>query len=133
VHKRYGGLVALAGVDLCVDLSEVVALVGPSGSGKSTLLRCLNGLEAIDGGTIEIAGSAVPAQRRVELTIRDNGPGMTPGQLKRVFTPFYTTKAKGLGVGLALAKRIVERFGGCIRIDSAPGRGTAVCLSMPIA
>ena len=93
-----------------------------------------NAVEAIEkGGTIEIAGNTVAAQRRVELTIRDSGPGMTPDQLKRAFTPFYTTKAKGLGVGLALAKRIVERFGGCIRIDSAPGRGTAVCLSMPIA
>lgn len=93
-----------------------------------------NAVEAIEkGGSIEIAGNAVPGQRRVELTIRDSGPGMTPDQLKRVFTPFYTTKAKGLGVGLALAKRIVERFGGCISIDSAPGRGTAVCLSMPIA
>jgi signal transduction histidine kinase len=69
----------------------------------------------------------------VELTIRDSGPGMTPDQLKRVFTPFYTTKPKGLGVGLALCKRIVERFGGHIAIDSAPGRGTAVYLSMPIA
>jgi signal transduction histidine kinase len=93
-----------------------------------------NAVEAIqEGGTIEIAGKTVPAQRRVELTIRDSGPGMTAAQLKRVFTPFYTTKAKGLGVGLALAKRIVERFDGRIAIDSAPGRGTAVCLSMPIA
>ena len=93
-----------------------------------------NAVEAIEqGGSIEIAGNNVPAQRRVELTVRDSGPGMTPEQLKRVFTPFYTTKTKGMGVGLALAKRIVERFGGKIRIDSAPGRGTAVCLSMPVA
>jgi len=93
-----------------------------------------NAVEAIEqGGSIEIAGNNVPAQRRVELTVRDSGPGMTPDQLKRVFTPFYTTKTKGMGVGLALAKRIVERFGGKIRIDSAPGRGTAVCVSMPVA
>jgi signal transduction histidine kinase len=93
-----------------------------------------NAVEAIQqGGTIEIAGKTIPAQRCVELTIRDSGPGMTPDQLKRVFTPFYTTKPKGLGVGLALCKRIVERFGGHIAIDSAPGRGTAVYLSMPIA
>jgi signal transduction histidine kinase len=93
-----------------------------------------NAVEAIEhGGTIEIAGKKVPGQQRVELTVHDSGPGMTPEQLERAFTPFYTTKPKGLGVGLSLAKRIVERFGGRITIDSAPGRGTAVCLSMPIA
>ncbi len=93
-----------------------------------------NAVEAIqENGTIEIAGKTVPDQRRVELTIRDSGPGMTAEQIKRVFTPFYTTKPSGLGVGLALAKRIVERFGGRIAIESAPGRGTAVCVSLPIA
>jgi two-component system, NtrC family, sensor histidine kinase HydH len=93
-----------------------------------------NAVEAIQqGGSIEIAGKTVPGQQRVELTIRDSGPGMTAEQLKRVFTPFYTTKTRGLGVGLALCKRIVERFGGRIAIESVPGRGTAVCLSMPIA
>ena len=93
-----------------------------------------NAVEAIEqGGSIEIAGKKVPGQQRVELTVHDSGPGMTPEQLEKAFTPFFTTKAKGLGVGLALAKRIVERFGGRITIDSAPGRGTVVCVSMPIA
>jgi signal transduction histidine kinase len=92
-----------------------------------------NAVEALQhGGKIDVAGRAVPAKHRVELTIRDSGPGMTDDQLKRVFTPFYTTKPSGLGLGLALAKRIVERFGGAIAIDSVPGQGTEVCLSMPI-
>ena len=91
-----------------------------------------NAVEAIgQDGRIELAGKS--AAGHVELTIRDSGPGMTEKQLERAFTPFYTTKARGLGVGLALAKRIVERFGGRITIDSKPGRGTAVCLSLPLA
>ena len=53
VTKRYGTFEALTGVDLDVHAGEVVCLIGPSGSCKSTLLRCTNGLEAIDGGTIE--------------------------------------------------------------------------------
>jgi polar amino acid transport system ATP-binding protein len=52
VEKRYGSVVALAGVSFHVNRGEVVCLIGPSGSGKSTLLRCANGLETIEGGRI---------------------------------------------------------------------------------
>jgi signal transduction histidine kinase len=93
-----------------------------------------NAVEAIESnGTIEIAGRALANQSRIELTIRDSGPGMTEEQIGRLFTPFYTTKPRGLGVGLALAKRIVERFDGRIAIESAPGCGTTVSLLMPAA
>lgn len=67
VHKSFGPLEVLKGVSLSVDGGEVVALIGRSGSGKSTLLRCLNGLEKINAGSIEIAGHAVstdPAKLR---------------------------------------------------------------------
>jgi polar amino acid transport system ATP-binding protein len=59
--KRWGGVVALDGVDLDVHRGEVVTIVGPSGSGKSTLLRCLNGLEVPDEGTVLVAGLPVRA------------------------------------------------------------------------
>jgi polar amino acid transport system ATP-binding protein len=67
IHKSFGALAVLKGVSLTVEAGEVVALIGRSGSGKSTFLRCLNGLEKIDGGTIEIAGHALtrkPAELR---------------------------------------------------------------------
>ncbi len=56
VHKHFGDLEVLKGIDLSIKKGEVVCLLGPSGSGKSTLLRCLNYLERIDGGEIHIAG-----------------------------------------------------------------------------
>ncbi|AOG04884.1 MAG: amino acid ABC transporter ATP-binding protein [Bosea sp. (in: a-proteobacteria)] len=59
VYKRFGDLEVLKGVSLNVESGQVVALIGRSGSGKSTLLRCINGLEAINAGRIEVAGHVV--------------------------------------------------------------------------
>ena len=56
VTKRFGDLLVVDHLDLDVAVSEVVVMIGPSGSGKSTLLRCLNGLERIDAGEIQVAG-----------------------------------------------------------------------------
>ena len=67
----------------------------------------------------------------ITLTVGDNGPGMNARQIAGAFKPFFTTKPKGLGIGLPLAKRIVERFGGNIIIDTAEGQGTRVKLVFP--
>lgn len=85
-----------------------------------------NAFEAMSqtGGNIVLG--AARHEKRVTLWVDDDGPGMTPEQLSRVFKPFFTTKPKGLGVGLPLARRIVQRFGGEIGVTSQPGRGTRV-------
>ncbi len=59
VHKSFGRLEVLKGIDLSVDAGEVLCLIGPSGSGKSTFLRCINHLEKIDGGELSVDGELV--------------------------------------------------------------------------
>jgi polar amino acid transport system ATP-binding protein len=75
VHKRFGKLHVLRGIDLTVDRGEVVCLIGPSGSGKSTFLRCINYLERVDGGRISVDGQIVGYEQRgnalYELKDRD--------------------------------------------------------------
>lgn len=63
IEKRFGTLEVLSGIDFHVDPGEVLCIVGPSGSGKSTLLRCINHLERIDGGLLEVDGHFIGYRR----------------------------------------------------------------------
>ncbi|MBE0340804.1 HAMP domain-containing histidine kinase, partial [Paenibacillus sp. 28ISP30-2] len=60
----------------------------------------------------------------VELDVKATGPGIPQNQLEKLFQPFYTTKTKGTGLGLALCQSIVERHHGTIAVDSVEGMGT---------
>ena len=71
VHKRYGAIEVLKGINLDVAAHQVVCLIGPSGCGKSTLLRCINGLEPIQGGEIRLHDDRV------------SGPGVDVDALRR--------------------------------------------------
>ena len=93
-----------------------------------------NAIEALDReGQITVRGDWVRGQVHVTLSVQDSGPGMTRAQLDRIGKPFHSTKARGLGVGLALARRVIEHFGGHLEIDSEPGLGTTVRLQIPAA
>ena len=93
-----------------------------------------NAIEAMDReGQITVRGDWSEGQSQVTLSVEDSGPGMTPAQLARAGKPFHTTKPRGWGVGLARARRVMERFGGRLEIDSTPGRGTTVRLHMKTA
>jgi signal transduction histidine kinase len=133
---EFGRELQRRGIAVAVDLpGDLPAVRGdPLLLGQVIHSLVANAIEAIQqNGRLELACEQALGRRRVQLSIRDNGPGMTAEQLARVGKPFYTTKAKGLGVGLALARRVIERFGGSIEIDSAPGKGTVVRVVMRAA
>src|SRR6266404_4059725 len=93
-----------------------------------------NAIDALDG---------VPEGRRIDLfienggrgaTVRfcDNGCGIPPDQLARIFNPFFTTKEKGTGLGMAISKKIVEAHEGTFEVASTVGRGTEFTVSLPL-
>ncbi len=93
-----------------------------------------NALDAMDGsGTLELRGTI--ARNLAEIEVADSGKGIPPNKRKTVFRPGYTTKSRGWGLGLSLAKRIVEQYhGGKIFVkDSAVGRGTTFAVRVPLA
>ncbi len=99
------------------------------------VLRSLitNAVEAMPrGGRLQMTG-ALQEGGLLSVEVRDSGVGMSEEQLARALKPFHTTKAMGLGVGLPLARRIVERIGGAIALSSRLGEGTTVELTLPAA
>ena len=90
-----------------------------------------NAMESITGkGTITIAVEAKRG-KPVRIAISDTGCGMTAEELDRIFSPEYTTKEKGLGLGLSLAHEIVRGHGGEIRVTSKAGEGTTFEIFLP--
>ena len=73
------------------------------------------------------------AERRVIITVRDNGGGMSEAVAKRVFEPFFSKRRGGTGLGLAISETIVEKHGGTIAVESTEGAGTLFRLELPQA
>jgi signal transduction histidine kinase len=119
----------------------VVELVGSEGNsvakgGSNEIEQVLNtilsnAIEAMtEGGTIRIGWAPAPG-RRIALTVADTGPGLSEAQLRNLFKPFQTSKAAGLGVGLALGRRIAERLGGSLDLRNGAERGVEATLILP--
>jgi signal transduction histidine kinase len=143
-----------APIDLATYLEEAVALVASEAEGgpvrtevrvspeasrvvadpdklRRVLLNLLrNSLQAMpEGGTLSV--STAREGGFVLLTVRDTGVGMSEEVQREVFTPFFTTRERGTGLGLAFVKKIIEEHGGTVQLRSAPGEGTSVTLCLP--
>jgi signal transduction histidine kinase len=91
-----------------------------------------NGAHAMNGqGTIRVAISAHGTAS--EVTFSDTGPGIPEDVRARIFTPFFTTKSRGSGLGLPTARRLVEAHHGTITIECPPAGGTRVSVRLPIS
>jgi signal transduction histidine kinase len=82
---------------------------------------------------LSVRCSEEPSSRQwVEISVNDTGIGMSPDQLTRVFQPFYTTKAHGIGLGLPITRRLIEDHGGFLRVESQLGYGTTITVQLPV-
>ncbi|MBI4635653.1 MAG: hypothetical protein HY727_04830 [Candidatus Rokubacteria bacterium] len=123
-----------AGVTVRVALPDgLPAIVADRDHVKQVLLNLvLNALQAMEGGGT-LALGAEAARERLVVTVADTGPGIPAEALPRVFDPYFTSKPGGLGLGLTIARRIVEAHGGSIEVESRPGRGSRFSVSLPVA
>jgi nitrogen fixation/metabolism regulation signal transduction histidine kinase len=107
-----------------------ITISADAGQLRQALINLVqNGLEA---GAGRIAVSAAPRDAELLLTVSDTGPGLSPEEKARLFTPGFTTKARGSGLGLTIVERIVNDHQGAITVDSEPGRGTTFRIHLPL-
>jgi len=100
----------------------------------------INAYEAMTGGTGRVVISARPVRiedggdgrEAVRVEFRDNGPGMPQDVADRIFSPFFTTKAQGSGLGLAIVRKIIDAHDGRIDMETAPGTGTTIRVTLPV-
>jgi PAS domain S-box-containing protein len=91
----------------------------------------VNAVDAMPkGGTLTIGSTR--SGDNVHITFKDTGEGMTTETLAKLWSPLFTTKAKGMGLGMAIAKRLVEAHGGSINVESKLGKGSTFTVTLPI-
>lgn len=137
VERRYPHDLPPAWVDvphlktcfLNLVLNAVQAM--PGGGTLSVTARRVHGSNGEPGGVPPDQPAPQP-DSGIEIAFEDTGTGIAPEHLSKVFEPYFTTKEVGIGLGLALTKKIVEEHGGSILLSSVPGHGTLARLTLPL-
>jgi two-component system NtrC family sensor kinase len=101
---------------------------------KQVFLNLLiNACEAMEeGGTLTIRTGYDEGENKATVSVRDTGVGIEAGNLARIFDPFFSTKEKGTGLGLSVVNGIVTRHNGKVEVETAPGKGTEIRVTLPI-
>jgi signal transduction histidine kinase len=90
-----------------------------------------NARDAVAGGGHIFIRARLAGDDTIEVTVRDDGPGIPPDKRERIFEAYYTTKPRGTGLGLAVVKHNAELYGGSVRLESELGKGSQFTLSFP--
>lgn len=128
---------AARGVALDVQVGADCALRGDAEKLRRVLINLVgNALDALEGARvakprIEVTAGENLAGTECWVRVRDNGPGISPEALAKIFSPFYTSKERGTGLGLAISKKLVDAHGGSIEVQSTPGAGAEFTLTIP--
>ncbi|ACL63961.1 histidine kinase [Anaeromyxobacter dehalogenans 2CP-1] len=141
LNEILGGLLDFLGPELAAARVAVHRALAPGlpgvrcdeGQLRAVFLNLLrNSREAMPGGgTVTVVTRRADSGAAVEAELGDTGGGIPPGDLTRIFEPFYSTKERGTGLGLAFTQQVVEEHGGTIRCESTVGRGTIFTLRFP--
>lgn len=113
---------------------ELPSLVAdPDELQKVVLNLVLNAIQAVrDHGRIVVRTSYDSHERAIKLSVTDDGEGIPPENLDKIFRPFFTTKKRGTGLGLATCQRIVSEYGGTIAVTSEVGKGSTFTVTLPV-
>ena len=123
-----------ATVNVIHDFSEPEVLVYGDSEQLCMVFQNIikNAVEAMDGkGTLTVT-IRTTTEGQAEVSFADTGPGITPENMDRVFQPLFSTKAKGIGFGLSIAKMVIDKHGGTIEAKSEPGKGATLIIRLPL-
>jgi len=125
------------GVELVREVESPGVMRGDSEKLRRVIINLVgNALDALEEAAVaeprlEILAGENLAATEVWVRVRDNGPGIDPETLHKIFSPFYTSKSNGTGLGLAISKKLVDAHGGSLEAESRPGQGTEFVLTFP--
>lgn len=125
-----------ASVTVAMDLPEALPAIRADAAQMQQVFENLvsNAVDAMpEGGTLEIQAYGDTQAGKVVISVRDTGSGITPENMARLFQPLFTTKARGIGLGLVVTKNLVEANGGTVTVESEAGHGTRVTVTLPAA
>lgn len=134
IEQALGKFSIPSSVPVKLDVPETMSSLRVDPQQIEQVLRNLisNGLEAMpEGGTLEIRAVENKQGGTISISVCDTGIGMAPEVLPKLFQPLFTTKARGIGLGLVVVKNLTKANGGTVKVESEAGKGTVFTITLP--